>query len=858
MRPVPQRLVLLLLALMSAIILAGCQGISARSNVVPPPTPGQLSSSPVSVGFGNVGLGTSQTLTNTLTNTGQTSLNITAAGVSGAGFGISGLSMPTTLGAGQSVTFNVTFQPPSAGSTTGNVALTNTGSTTVLNIALSGTGVAPSDLVASPSSYSFGTVVVGSSATETEGLQNSGGQSLTITAATVTGAGFSISGLTLPLTLAPTQATSFTVKFAPTAAGGSNGTVSLTVTGISNTVDFAVSGTGASAAVVTPTLASITFTNITTGQTSSQTETLTNTGGVNTMVSAATASGTGFSVSGFTAGTLTPGQSMSFTVKYAPTTAGTSTGTVTVTSNASNPSLSIPLSGTAVTPATLAASPTSLTYTNITVGQTSNQTQKVTNTGGTSATISAVAAAGTGFSISGITPPVTLTPGQSTTFTVTFAPTSAGTFSGTVTVTSNASNPSLGIPLSGTAVVTPAVLTAVPTSLTYTNIAVGQTSNQTQKVTNTGGTSATISAVAASGTGYSISGITPPVTLTPGQSTSFTVTFAPTSAGTSTGTVTVTSNASNPSLGIPLSGTAVTPATLTASPTSLTYTNITTGQRSNQTQKVTNTGGTSATISAAAAAGTGFSISGITPPVTLTPGQSTTFTVTFAPTSAGTFSGTVTVTSNASNPSLQIPLSGTAIAPVLGTLAANPTTVAVPGSVVVGTSGTATGQLIASTASVTVSGVSVVGAEFTISGLAFPVTIPAGQSVNYTVKFTPTASGSASTTASFASNASNAPTGVGLTGTAIPAPVYTVGLSWTASTTLGINGYYIYRALYNTSTSTCGTYSKLNPLLPNVLTTYTDVNVTDGDTYCYEVTAVNSSDQESTDSNSAQAIIPAP
>jgi hypothetical protein len=406
--------------------------------------------------------------------------------------------------------------------------------------------------------------------------------------------------------------------------------------------------------------------------------------------------------------------------------------------------------------------------------------------------------------------------------------------------------------------VTPATLTASLTSLTYTNITTGQTSSQTETVTNTGGTSATISAAAESGAGFSISGITPPVTLTPGQSTTFTVTFAPTAAGTFPGTVTVTSNASNPSLSIPLSGTAVgTPAVLTPSPTSLTYTNITTGQTSSQTETVTNTGGTSATISAVAESGAGFSISGITPPVILTPGQSTTFSVTFAPTAAGTFPGTVTVTSNASNPSLQIPLSGTAVAPV-GTLTANPTTVAVPGNVVVGTSGTATGQLTAATTSVTISGVSIVGSEFTIIGLSFPVTIPAGQSANYTVTFTPTASGAASTTASFASNASNAPTGVALTGTATPAPAYTVDLSWTASTTTEISGYYIYRALYNPSTSTCGTYSKLNPSLPDVLTTYTDTNVTDGDTYCYEVTAVNSSNVESTDSNMAAAIIPAP
>jgi hypothetical protein len=198
---------------------------------------------------------------------------------------------------------------------------------------------------------------------------------------------------------------------------------------------------------------------------------------------------------------------------------------------------------------------------------------------------------------------VTLTPGQSTTFTVTFTPTSATTFSGTVTVTSNASNPSLSIALSGTAEGAPAVLTATPTSLTYTNITVGQTSSQTETIKNTGATSATISAVAVSGTGFSVSGITTPVTLTAGQSTTFTVKFAPTSAGTFPGTVTVTSNASNPSLTIPLSGTAVTAATLTASPTSLTYTNITVGQTSSQTETIQNTGGTSATISAVAGIG---------------------------------------------------------------------------------------------------------------------------------------------------------------------------------------------------------------------------------------------------------------
>jgi hypothetical protein len=100
---------------------------------------------------------------------------------------------------------------------------------------------------------------------------------------------------------------------------------------------------------------------------------------------------------------------------------------------------------------------------------------------------------------------------------------------------------------------------------------------------------------------------------------------------------------------------------------------------------------------------------------------------------------------------------------------------------------------------------------------------------------------------------------VSLTGTAVAAPVYAVGLTWTASGSTGVTGYYIYRALYNTSTSTCGSYTKLNPSPPNATTMYTDSNgITDGDNYCYQVTAVNSSGQESTDSNMATAIIRTP
>ena len=109
--------------------------------------------------------------------------------------------------------------------------------------------------------------------------------------------------------------------------------------------------------------------------------------------------------------------------------------------------------------------------------------------------------------------------------------------------------------------------------------------------------------------------------------------------------------------------------------------------------------------------------------------------VTFTPQSAGSASGNVTITSNASNPTLTIPLSGTGAA-AAGQLTVTPTTLGL-GSVVVGTSETASGSLTASGANVTVTAVSSNNSVFSVGGLALPVTIPAGQSASFTVTFSP-------------------------------------------------------------------------------------------------------------------------
>jgi hypothetical protein len=468
----------------------------------------------------------------------------------------------------------------------------------------------------------------------------------------------------------------------------------------------------------------------------------------------------------------------------------------------------------------------------------------VTNTGGTSVTISQAAISGTGFSLSGITTPLTINAGQSTTFTVSFAPQAAGAASGHVTLTSNAPNSTLTISLSGTGIA-PGQLSSSPSSEAFGGVTVGSQQTASEKITNTGGTSVTISQVSASGTGFSVSGLTTPTTLAAGQSATFTVAFAPQATGSASGNVTLTSNGANPTLTIPLSGNGVAAGQLASSPSSEDFGSVTVGSPQTALETVTNTGGSSVTISQITVTGTGFTISGITAPMTLTAGQSAIFTVAFTPQTASAVSGSVKITSNASNPTLTITLSGTGTAAQSGQLSVTPATLAL-GNVVVGQSGTASGSLSASGGSVTVTAASTNNSAFSVGGLSLPVTIPSGQSAAFTITFSPQTAAAASATLTITSNASTSIITEALTGTGTPAPTHSVNLSWTASTSTDVVGYNIYRALY--SNSACGALSKINPVL-NTSTIYTDSTVANATAYCYATTAVDTNNAESIDSN---------
>src|SRR5437899_2545959 len=215
---------LLILALFSWFSVSGCGGGAGKNTT--PQGNGQLSARPASVAFGNVTVGSSGTQAVSFSNTGNVNLTVSLGGATGPGFSISGLTFPLTLPPGQSSAFNVQFAPTATGSASGSVSLVSDAPNPPSTIALSGTGVQP-QLSVVPPSVSFGNVLVGSTGVQNLTLTNSGSANLTIAQGSFTVAGFSISGLSFPLTLPPGQSSTLSVHFAPTATGSVSGGIDL-------------------------------------------------------------------------------------------------------------------------------------------------------------------------------------------------------------------------------------------------------------------------------------------------------------------------------------------------------------------------------------------------------------------------------------------------------------------------------------------------------------------------------------------------------------------------------------------------------------------------------------------------------
>src|SRR3984885_3427102 len=503
----------------------------------------------------------------------------------------------------------------------------------------------------------------------------------------------------------------------------------------------------------------------------------------------------------------------------------------------------------AATGPSIEISSSTVSFGDLAVGQSATKTVTVTNDGTGVLTVSAISVTGTGFSASGPKLPMSLSAGQSTSISAVFKPTAGNAETGTITITSNAEGSPSRIALSGTGTTTSATeLTATPSSIAFGSVAVGSEATQTIKLANTGSAAVAISKVAFSGTGVSVSGVTAPMTLDGGKSASLTVTYKPTSPTTLSGSVTITSNASDSSMVIGLSATA-TSSTLAATPSSVSFGSVVVGSDTTQTIRLQNIGTSEVKISSLTPSVANVTISGITLPANLAPGTSATLTAAYKPTAAGGVSGKITVTSTAVGSPTIIDLSGTAAA---ASIQLTPSATSLSfGDVTVGSSGTnevtvkSTGNTNASISKVAIS-----GTGFVLGSSVASVILDPSQSETYTVHFDPTAAGSVTGTLTITSNAANSQMKISLSGSgAVAATKHTVALAWDRSSST-VNGYYVYRG-----TKPSGPYTQLNST-PEANPSYSDGSVSNGQVYYYYVTAVNSGNIQSADSNQVSVTVP--
>jgi Abnormal spindle-like microcephaly-assoc'd, ASPM-SPD-2-Hydin len=204
---------------------------------------GSLTANPTSLSFGSVQVGNSTNLYETVTNTGESTVTILQANLTGAVFSVGGLTLPLNLTANQSVTFTVTFAPTGAGAVSGSMSVVSNASNSPLNIPLSGTGTAAGQLTVSPTSLSFGSVVVGSSSS-LNGSLNASGASVTVTSASLNNGEFVLSGISLPATLGAGQSTAFTVTFTPQARGATSASLSFSSNAANSPAVQSMTGTG--------------------------------------------------------------------------------------------------------------------------------------------------------------------------------------------------------------------------------------------------------------------------------------------------------------------------------------------------------------------------------------------------------------------------------------------------------------------------------------------------------------------------------------------------------------------------------------------------------------------------------------
>jgi len=446
----------------------------------------QLGILPLSQDFNSVVIGSSSSISFTISNSGGVPSGVPAAMISGADasqYSIATDNCTAAIPGSGMCTLVVKFAPTTAGAKAASLTIgASPGGAAVST--LSGTGIASGALSISPASQDFGGVLQGTSSAApfTFTVTNTGGApsgTLTTRILPLAGTEFTVvSDTCLNMVLAAGGTCAVIVRFSPGSAGPK--TATLEVSGNpGGTAPASLTGTGLAPAQLSMGSPSFTFANtVVGGSSATQTFTVTNTGGVPAGTTAALASTLGgsnpsdFVIANDTCtGTLGAGASCTVQLTFKPAAAGAKAASLNVSATPGG-SAAASLSGTAETPAALtlaAVGSNSVNFGNVTVGSSSTMSYLVTNTGQQTSSALSGTLTGVDFAVQTGSPgdcnngTTTLAGGATCNVRVRFTPTSnvARTASLAVSATTGGAPPALM--LTGTGL-NPGVLTGAPGS----------------------------------------------------------------------------------------------------------------------------------------------------------------------------------------------------------------------------------------------------------------------------------------------------------------------------------------------------------------------------------------------------------
>jgi hypothetical protein len=242
------------------------------------------------------------------------------------------------------------------------------------------------------------------------------------------------------------------------------------VTSVASLLFFSVLGIGCAGSTqkAVPGLSvssnSLNFQTVAVGQTLSKTFTISNTGAGPVQISSLTVSDKEFTLAGPSVPrTILPANSVSYTLTFAPTTAGLASANVDVSTDTVAQARLVVLAGKgAAAFANLAITPSSVNFGNLALKSVGTQDITLQNTGTSNLSFQGISLTGTGFAYSNLSPGFSLAPNQTVTFKVSFSPKAAGPASGTLTfLSSDLSSPGTlnlsgdGVTSSGTPSPTP-------------------------------------------------------------------------------------------------------------------------------------------------------------------------------------------------------------------------------------------------------------------------------------------------------------------------------------------------------------------------------------------------------------------